>query len=438
VIVRQRGIELVAAAFVVAWLTLAVGLTGAAAASGSYRDDFNAISYSGDDGSLSWSGSWLEVGESDGAGGGRVRVVSDAECAAGSCGRLVGTGNVTRGLRRQADLTGATDANFTFSYRRTKVGSKPATVRISVSSNGGVSWSTLATIALDSTDATDQSRNYAITGFATSQTQVRFQLESAPGEAGDFHLDAVEIAAGFPDPTTTSSTSATTTTTTTIPTTTTSTTVPPTTTTSPPPSTTTTVAPPPTTSTPPGGTTTTTSPSTTTVPPSTTVPPTTTPPTTGPPGTTSIPPTTTAPPPTTSPPESTSTTLAPPSTVVAAPSGSNAGESSSPFPVSVGTWRLARNAAALLMSGAIPAASTNNDMSDLVRVGAAADLSIATAAGVPATGRPGHAVALANWIWPTVVLAGTLMLVWIIAEGPSRRRRGQGTGPSASLRPLEP
>lgn len=238
-----------------------------AATSETYRDNFDAISYNGSNGSASWSGPWIETGESDGANAGRVRVSSDAECAAGTCVRMAASGSTTAGIQREADLDGAATATLSFSYQRTKAGGNAGVARVSVSSNGGGSWTTLGSYNLDASDAGQVPQSFNIVSSATSQTRVRFLVVSVPGESGRFNFDNVTISLEIPDPTTT-------TTSTTGPPSTTTTTLPSSTTTTLPPTTTTTSAPTTTTQAPPS----TTQPPSTTAPPSTQAPPTSAPP----------------------------------------------------------------------------------------------------------------------------------------------------------------
>lgn len=307
---RRRG----ATAVMLASMLVYVGLSlPAAFARGSetYRDLFNAVSYGGDDGSLNWSGPWIESGEADGPTAGRARVDDDAEdhCAAGACGYLNAGGNSVVGLERGADLATASGATLSFKFSRIEAPNEPALARVSVSADGGGSWATLATFSLDTTDESVASRSFDIASHATATTRVRFRVESSPGQSGEFYFDDVAIVVEFPDPTTTTTTSTTTTIT------------PPSTTTS----TTTTSLPPPTTSTtsttaPPGPPSTTTSaPSSTT----TTSAPTTTQPATTQPATTTTIPVTAAPPttngPLTSPPPFPVTGMTSPTLMLPAP-----------------------------------------------------------------------------------------------------------------------
>lgn len=241
-----------------------------AAGSETFLDRFDAISYSGNSGSQAWSGSWVETGEADGPAAGKVKVVNEAMCSAGGCGYLTGTGNTVAGIQRVADLSGATTASLTFSYRRTPIGNNPAVARLSISNSGGTSWTTLAVYVLDAEDPAPVGQVFNVSSFVSNNTTVRFRIESTPGDGGRLHFDDVQISADFPDPTTTTTTTSpttTSTTTTTLTTTTTSTTTPTSTTSVPTSSTSTT-----TTLEPPGQTTTLPPPSSTTsLPPPTTI-----------------------------------------------------------------------------------------------------------------------------------------------------------------------
>ena len=84
------------------------------------RDEFNENVYSNNDGSVNWSSSWQEWGESDGVSSGRVRVYYSSRCAAGNCLRIGGDESSIegRGAGREVNLSNATTATLTYSYRR--------------------------------------------------------------------------------------------------------------------------------------------------------------------------------------------------------------------------------------------------------------------------------------------------------------------------------
>ena len=183
------------------------------------RDNFDGLAYDGDAGNTYWSGDWQELGETDGAGSGRVQIVSAAECASGGCLRL-GGGGVSlngRGLWREADLTGATSATLSFSYRRvsdsglssagvpsmaaakgpmvrtphpvveatTQAGAAAVTaapkapkataaVTVQASGDGGATWSTVGLYHLQGDDGGQILQSFNISAFIAADTRIRF------------------------------------------------------------------------------------------------------------------------------------------------------------------------------------------------------------------------------------------------------------------------
>lgn len=191
----RRRQTVVLAAVVVLLLPAA---TFAATATETIRDEFGAVSYSGNDGTLSWAAPWVEQGEADGPDSGRVRVVSDTRCATGNCLRIGGD-EVSingRGVLRSADLSGATSATLTFSYRRRQLGDSGGSVTLAVSGSGGSGWSDLATYNLHGNDGSPVPQSFDISGFINSATQIRF-LGSGSDVESFFYTDNVEISAQY-------------------------------------------------------------------------------------------------------------------------------------------------------------------------------------------------------------------------------------------------
>lgn len=226
-------------------------------------DRFASQSFSGNDGDVTFSGPWTELGQSNGPNTGPVYVWADPHCAGGSgwCLKIGGDGvNIDgHGVAREADTSNATSAQLRYSFRRAlfdEYGSG-AWVKVQVSGDRGDSWTTLARHKFIKDDATSRTRLHDISDFTGPHTQIR--VIGGPAEEVDayIYLDNFEIEltmAGVATttttstttlpPTTTTTTSSTTTTTTAVPSTPTSTTTPVTTTTqAPPPGTTTTIAP---------------------------------------------------------------------------------------------------------------------------------------------------------------------------------------------------
>ena len=143
--------------------------------SGTVRDEFTTASYGGNNGTVTWSGAWTELGEADGVSAGVVRVGANASCAAGNC-LAFDAQNVTlggKGLRRGADLSGASSATLSFTYRRRAAGAT-GIVYLEVSPNGGSSWQRLAAYPLNADDGAQVAQSFDIGAYASSATLVRF------------------------------------------------------------------------------------------------------------------------------------------------------------------------------------------------------------------------------------------------------------------------
>ena len=81
-----------------------------------YLDRFDAELFSGDDGTLSWSNDWQEVGETNGASSGGVAVKDFFGGDGGGNVELKLAGD--KSAWREADLTGAMSATLSFDYAR--------------------------------------------------------------------------------------------------------------------------------------------------------------------------------------------------------------------------------------------------------------------------------------------------------------------------------
>jgi hypothetical protein len=210
--VTNRVAIAVAAASIVATLVAGAG-AALAQTPKTFRDEFGSISYSGNDGTEPFTGSWQERGESDGTGAGVVRVVDDTRCAGGTgnCLRIGSDGGTIDDFAadRRANLEDAESASWSFAWRRKVSGSASTSVRVRISSNGGSSWSTLATIPLNGSQS-NQSSSLDISAYATSNTMVRFEGDGSGSNAFLF-IDDVTIDASFPATTTTTTSTSTTT-----------------------------------------------------------------------------------------------------------------------------------------------------------------------------------------------------------------------------------
>jgi hypothetical protein len=173
----------------------------------SARDEFAAISYSGSDGTISWTGAWSEIGESDGPSSGIIDVVNSSRCAVANCLRFGGDAADIdgHGVWREVDLSGALSAQLTFRLRREPMGPTPGAVAVAISGNGGGSWSTLATYDFFG-NANQIDASFDVAAYGGPNTRIRF-LCGGTGVSGHIYVDDIEITAWFLDPASTTTTS---------------------------------------------------------------------------------------------------------------------------------------------------------------------------------------------------------------------------------------
>ncbi len=150
-------------------------------------DQFNAISYSGNNGDENWLNNWTEIGESNGPSSGRVEVRSSGYMEIGASDESISG----KGASRAADLSGATTAILDFDYRRVDNDGGGGSVSVQVSSNGGGIWTNLATYSLNSFDGSFKSATFDISAYASADTQIRF-IGSGSTDAY-FRFDNVSI-----------------------------------------------------------------------------------------------------------------------------------------------------------------------------------------------------------------------------------------------------
>jgi len=161
-----------------------------------YRDEFTAIAYTGTNGTQTWSASpWLEIVEADGVNAGTIRVVASTACASGNCLRIGGGTINTRGIRRVANISGATSAMLTFSYARQLAAcpnTSTANVALQVSSDG-TTWNTLATYNLNACDNSAVAQAFDVTTYVAATFQVRFLGTGTAGTNDFMYVDNVQI-----------------------------------------------------------------------------------------------------------------------------------------------------------------------------------------------------------------------------------------------------
>ncbi len=155
------------------------------------RDEFSEISFDGNDGSVDWSGSWIELPFGDGPATGQIQVVGGNSCVDSKCLRL-GDEVLPVGVARQADLTGHVSANLTFQYQREMTGDDGGDGKIRVRVGPSIwSWTTVATFPVSRDDSAPKSASIDLSEWAGAPLYVGFFGEGQLD--GFFYVDNVEI-----------------------------------------------------------------------------------------------------------------------------------------------------------------------------------------------------------------------------------------------------
>ncbi len=164
-----------------------------ASATADYLDQFNALSYNGDDGALPWSNDWQEIGESDGAffSGPGVSVYNRL-----SWGQGLYLFNAPVGAWREANLSGAGSATLSFDWAAASLGASDS-ITVEISTDGGNNWDVIDNFGSDSAL---QSISYDISAYIDSNTRIKFESTILNGE---FFVDNVRINLTAATPTTT-------------------------------------------------------------------------------------------------------------------------------------------------------------------------------------------------------------------------------------------
>ena len=167
---------------------------------GIFRDEFNAISYGGNNGTLNWTSGWVEEGETTDPDANEIRVLIDEDVDPDRVYALF-TKKKDRAIRRQADLSVYTAGILSFDLRREKVKEAVLIVEMAPSATGP--WTQIASFTgadpvggigtedLEETDYTTYSYDLsAYPTLFTSSANVRF---SHTNHDDDFWIDNVEI-----------------------------------------------------------------------------------------------------------------------------------------------------------------------------------------------------------------------------------------------------
>lgn len=136
-----------------------------------YRDTFSAASYGNSDGSLNWSGNWVESDHrGGGATGGAVQI---------SGGELTLVGNNTRdnnAVYRQLNASGFSSATLSFDFDIAGGVEAEDAALVQVSGNGGASYTQLQRIEGFDNASNGNSRRFDISAFMAADTRIRFAI----------------------------------------------------------------------------------------------------------------------------------------------------------------------------------------------------------------------------------------------------------------------
>jgi hypothetical protein len=159
----------------------------------SVRDEFNTVSYGGNDGTENWSTDWQESGESDGPADGILWVDSEGSLRIGHKDTKE---QPALSLTREADLSGATTATLTYDYMIEKRKGGTGFVSVEVSGDGGSSWALLGVYAYSPDSG---SASFDVTSYISSHTQIRFAIPAGIKIKMYMYVDNVQIEYDDPD-----------------------------------------------------------------------------------------------------------------------------------------------------------------------------------------------------------------------------------------------
>lgn len=147
------------------------------------RDQFGSASYANNNGSRTWTSSWVETGDDGQPGTGSVLV----------SGNVLSITGANRTVARTADLTSAASAILTFQYRRTSFDDVNDFVAVQVSKDGGSTWAEAGRLTGTANDKSFRSASYDISGLVGASTRLRFAASSSLGTADTLSIDDVQI-----------------------------------------------------------------------------------------------------------------------------------------------------------------------------------------------------------------------------------------------------
>ncbi len=156
------------------------------------RDNFEIRDWDNNDGTVNWSGDWIEVdGDSTPPSptNGNVWITNGGELRVEDRPNTGGQPSAAR----EANLAGAIAATLSFDWRTTSGVDNSDSVIVEVSANGGGTWTTLENFT-GLNGSNSGSRSYNIAAYASANTRVRIRVNNLYGGNNEsFRLDFIEI-----------------------------------------------------------------------------------------------------------------------------------------------------------------------------------------------------------------------------------------------------
>lgn len=165
-----------------AWLTFF-------SSTSTFRDEFNAVAYDNNNGTNAWTNAWTENGD-----GGTDPNAGDIQIVADTGSNRLRLRDNDRSVQRTANVAGFTSATLSYTYRRVGLDNANDSVVVQVSTNGGTSFTTLATHAGPTNDAAYQSSSVSIPGLPAATVILRFLTSGNLGNDEIVYFDDVQIA----------------------------------------------------------------------------------------------------------------------------------------------------------------------------------------------------------------------------------------------------
>ena len=158
------------------------------------RDEFLVEKrYDGNDGSLDWSGPWVEFDDNN-ADGGTFKAKKDSECLADSCIKIETDKGLGKYIYREANFDGAESAVLSYSfYHELEDGDE---VVAEISRNGGTTYQVLKTYNENVHYKQRSNETIDVSAWISPQTLIRFRITDVDAHK-KMWIDNVEFELNF-------------------------------------------------------------------------------------------------------------------------------------------------------------------------------------------------------------------------------------------------